>query len=283
MKLWISRGRFERLCAGLSPIARAELADLVQLYPDDVEQEFVVDQDRIGSAWDKLTRDDLVLDVVPTPVLTPWLKQTPTLGPWPVIIDETHTWRDVGHVVDDGVTLFAEDVGAGPQLPPPWELLAENCWVAPAGTPPPWVDAFDHAASQYVNDRVSEEPGNPLADLREAFAVFECKAPPTARRLEAGDLAVTAIAALADGDSQDKAWRLPGELGDLTGVPVVRNSSLTPNAWRLVDVHSGDVVLEGTAGPSIDRFRAVIDQLVDDMAEEYGIPRDLLKPPAPDA
>lgn len=276
MKLLISRGNFERICAGMSPIERARLAEQVQLYPDDLaEPGFVADQERIGAAWEKAVRD-LVL---PAPPPLPRLE--PVLSPWPEIIDEVHSWRagdwsfrDVDHTADDGTTLSAGTIGTDIDMPPPWEELGPGCWVAPAGTPPPWVNPADRTAREFLNDWVPEQPAtNPLEDLRAAQIMLKGKTQ-RPRRLEAGQLALAALTTLAG--PKGEGWAPPGALAKLTEVPIVRGPDLPANAWRLVDVCSGDVLLEGTIGPSIDELKTIIDQFLDQVAEEYGIPRDLL-------
>jgi hypothetical protein len=226
MKLFISRGNFERLCAGLSPIARAELAEQVVLYPDGDVPQFTVDQERIGAAWAKLIRD-LVLSAR---LALPFLE--PKLSPWPIIIDETYVWPVPDVIVGElasGATWSAEtgtppgayvlepEPGDGHQtvnLPPPWDEAGPGLWIAPAGTPPPWAPA-----EEITNDWAADVDANPVDDIRDfrawreqAYAVREAARP---RRLEAGYLALYALTMLVGPKGEN--WAPPGALAAMAG------------------------------------------------------------------
>jgi hypothetical protein len=292
MKLFISRGNFDRLCAGLSPIARAELAEQVVLYPDGDAPQFTVDQERIGAAWAKLIRD-LVL---PARLALPFLE--PKLSPWPTIIDETHVWPVPDVIVGElasGATWAAEtgtpsgayvlepEPGDGHQpvnLPPPWDEAGPGLWIAPAGTPPPWAPA-----EEITNDWAADVDANPVDDIRgfrawreQAYAVREAARP---RRLEAGYLALYALTMLVGPKGEN--WAPPGALAAMAGVPIVGKTELPANAWRLVDPVGDTTILEGTIGATIEELKAVIEQAVTDLAEESGVPRHLLAPDYPPA
>jgi len=277
MKLLISQGNFARISAGLSPIERARLAEQVLLYPDDVgEPPIEADQERIGAAWEKLLRDDLALDTVPVPL--PYLKRAPKQSPWPVIIDETHAfdedvwreWTDVGYASDQQWTTTAP-AASDVRLPPPWEELGPGCWVAPAGTMPPWAHDDTFTVDAVADCRADDDP---VGDLRRGMAALDGKTPPP-RRLEAGELALAVL--LNRSTPRDReSWQLPSDLADLAEVPIVLNSDLPDNGWRIVDPVTDAVIFEGTLGPSVERMKAVIAETIDHLAELTGIPRDLL-------
>lgn len=279
MKLLISRGVFERLCAGQSPVVRAELAELVTLYPDDQPppELFDVDDERIGAAFEKLIRDQ----VLPAPPPLPFLE--PKLSPWPIVIDEAYDFNEQGQpssisVHDPEAVDFGRATDAGITLPPPWEKLGPGVWSAPAGTPPPWLgQACADSLGAIVNDWQPPAPSpDPLGDLRAAMDKMKTLPRPRPRRLEAGDLALIALTTVEGPAHQ--GWMPPGTVAALAQVPIVRNGTLPAHAWRLVDPDTDEVLLEGTIGATIEQLQAVVDEAVDQLAEEYGIPRNLLDP-----
>jgi hypothetical protein len=258
MKLLISEGNFARITAGLSPIERARLAEQVQLYPDDAGQPLIeADQERIGAAWEKLLRDDPLV-----PVVLPYLNFAPRRSPWPLILDEVHAFAE-GVRRTEPVPGDQRSAPAGTDitLPPPWEELGPGWWVAPAGTMPPWP-----------HDEDADD--DPVGDLRRGLAALDGKMPPP-RRLEAGESALFVL--LNRSTPRDReGWQLPNDLAGLAQVPIVLNSDLPDSGWRIVDMDTGAVQFEGTLGPSAEKIQAVIGEVIDDLAERTGIPRDLL-------
>ncbi len=287
MKLLISRGNFERVCAGLSPIERERLAEQVQLYPDgDPPRVFVADQERIGNTLGDLMRtEEAGYAAQAAAAGERWRARWETvMRPLPTVIDETHVFRDwelegfrdLG-ATDEGELGAAPSDAADMTLPAPWEQISPGCWVAPVGTPPPWADQIVNdavaTASTDWDDPDAQAPPVTAETVRKAIDRADHLGPP--RQLKAGDLALTALRLLAAPERE--GWPPPGVLAKMTGVPIVRDDALPSNGWQLVNPVSGDVLLQGAIGPSVEELTAVIDKAVEDLAEEYGIPRHLLE------
>lgn len=172
MKLLISWGNFERLCAGLSPVEQARLADQVDLYPDDVAPAVEADQRRIGDRYQQLLGGTFrVAGVVSDVQLpAPWEQATPGLWiapagtpppgtPLPGPAPPTPPPVDVGQILDDLRVSLDRLTGERPEPD-------EMCWRGPVEAPevhrapaPPGSPAADDpldTARQVVDDLAGE-------------------------------------------------------------------------------------------------------------------------------
>lgn len=224
-------------------------------------------------------------------------------------------WKEVGYGVWTAPIGTPEPFAAPPPTVEQFNAWMAELPVIDADTmrPPGWltaaeiedllrepdVDAYREAWRKYLNEVVEAQPagagivttapamatawtgGNPLEDLRAAMRrINEADLPP-ARRLEAGWMAVDAIKQHL-GPARPRGWSkdMPGALGSLawlTGIPIVpKDDELAPNQWRLVDARTGEVLHEGTLGPALEEYHRVAREAADQIADEAGVPRDLL-------
>lgn len=305
MKLLISRGRFQRLTVGLSPVAVAELAEMVELYPDDLDVDWHVDQGRIGERYEQLLREPPPSPWRDREPVERWWSAEPAAKPW--IYREL--WEQCA---EPGPQKWhyepPADQEAGPELAPPWRELGPGVWWAPEGTPPPtferhvpqqthpddmWLGVNDlvddlvvkqdHPDRYFLNDWTPSEPAKLTVEVLTAYTRQLMEADlPGPRRLEAGWRAVIALALAAR--PRRRGWAkdvvsATADLVALAGIPIVRNPNLPGDQWRLLDAKTEDVLHEGTISPSLADHLRVVEDCVDRMADEFDVPRDLLRPP----
>lgn len=272
MKIHMSRGRFESLSAGLSPIEKEKLAGCVHIWTEEQLVEWNVDQQRIGAAYQRLYDDYRMWK---------WRWRS-----------RSRTWF--------GPILSPRRGGKASSFTPspPWQEVAPGVWVAPPDTPPPGGGPIDldqlaaelvyeePAADRYfLNDVVTASPPADylkkvidVDDLRQLLAYYARVPDLGPRRLHAGDVAIAAIVAAYPPAPKRLPWE-PQPIGQLGAIQIIPDPGMAPNAWKLVDPVSGDTVFEGTAGPSVQEYEASVSAMVDELAEASGVPRDLLWPP----
>lgn len=275
MPYWMSRPNYERCRAEQAEADRPQFEATFAAYPDDLYDEpWHVDQDRIAARLAELQHQE-----PPAPS-----------GP---LFTEVHIWH------------WPKGNGkASAAPPPPWEPTGPGVWSAPAGTPMPganWVSVFELLAEIQAEERADQmrrylldntvttripaappEPrpwgdpdSDPLEDIKSWMRLFpQADPPPPARRLHAGDAAIAAISAAVPSAQPRPAWQ-SGGLGPLTGIPIVRDQDLPSNAWELRDARTGEVLDEGTCGVSVEECQRVVDEYLDQLAEEAEIPRHL--------
>jgi len=274
MKYLISQGKYDRATAGMSPTERAEVDAAFAVYPDALEDEpdIEVDQDRIAARYAELLREQ---------------HRTATVGKPPV---------------------GARRNGKNSWTPPePFKQLGPGVWTAPAGTPPPWLNVDDLVEELRVEQVADERRAllprfvYPDPDAASGIIVDVPCAPATAekplesmlasmdrlremnlpgpRRLEAGAVAVDAIAAAAEpatrGWSKDVTGAI-GSLAYLTSIPIRCRDDLPANKWRLVDTETGDVLCEGTISPELADYVRALKEHAADVANEHQPPKRLV-------
>lgn len=279
MRLLISRGNFEQLTAGLSPIERDLFYEQVILYPDTVEPEWSVDQDRIGARYEQLHTDIPGLgrhsETEPPPAAYP---------PAKIDVGEGQVWI---------APLFDGDCCEAGRAKPLFDYTAELEHPDVSG----WGDLddlvmetqpADETRRFFLNQWTPSEPPGPAVDQLRVLAAYQdvdrwrqTEALPR-RELRAGENALVAFVAgyrprPVRGYAKDPV-AAARDLADLTGIPIRRDESLPPNVWKLVDPTTGTVLYEGTTGPTLDEYIQVFKEVVDQMAEETGLPRDLFYP-----
>jgi hypothetical protein len=287
MKIWISRGNFERLAAGLSPVEKAQLREQVNLYPDKIEPEWHIDQDRVAADLAELAAAGTRIPPYPPPVWRWWPgSRKMGLRTWTVTEDDEppRTFELV-----DG-----EDTGV--DLPDPWVKLGPGAWIAPADTPPPPLgvqevlaefEEWPDTGRYFLNGIVTTAEPNPeppclVSDVNNAMRYLVEHPPPPARRVEAGELALAAIAAMPS-SAAGRGWpkdptNLAAGLVHLIGLPIVCNDDLPANVWQVVDATTGEVLSETTISPTLEEYLRVARDAVDDLADKAGIPPFLLDP-----
>jgi hypothetical protein len=282
MKFLISRGNYQRLTAGMTAAERADIDAMFDLYPDRDQPDWHVDQGRIAARFAELRAEGEPQPEVDERCLVAPRRRRSS---WPTAI------------VDD--PLAVEPPAAARPAP-----LEGEVWVAPLGVPLTtelldpisdfWAwpeDLADHLAeprgwmllgSYGRLNQWSEPTAETVMDSIRAFnEILDQTELPGPRRLLAGATALAAISAAATphrhGWAKDSA-STAGNVARLAGVPIVEDPDLPPNAWRLVDPDSGTVLFEGTVNPDLDDYLAAHRQAVDEMAEEFDVPRWLLDP-----
>lgn len=129
MKYLISRGKYARITAGMSPADRAELDEIVELYPDEVEPPPVVaDQDRIAARFAELLEQ-------PPPVLPPPPVPPPTPASWAAFAGWDTTYVAYDEMRRPGSVRWA--------VADPWEEVGPGVWVAPLAPDPAWIRLSD--------------------------------------------------------------------------------------------------------------------------------------------
>ncbi len=244
MTYWISRGNYERVVAGLSPIERDRLDELVSVYPDEFPPEWEIDQDRIGVAF--------------TQLLHLAQRAQAAASSWPAC------WWN-----------WPKQAGKTSQ----WQQVAPGAWTAPPGTRmPEYVPTADldrelvyqEPAPRrfFLNDVVPAAPFS-LESLRSLMRLYGRLYDTVTREVRAGETAIAAISGAAG----------PGEsavTGQLMGIPIVLDPGLPPNVWRLVDPRTATVHFEGVINATYDDYVRVLRECIDETAERTGTPRYLL-------
>lgn len=281
MKFLISRGNYARVTAGMTDAERAQVDAMFEQYPADLYEDapvIQVDQSRVGQRFVELQEQARQRDAAALLAFAaaqalppPWKEYGP--GVWtappgtpapfvsgePPTVEEFNTWTAAMPVPDLDQWIPVEDLvgemyATEDRELDRWRLLLNNLVEGvPAGAgivtsvPPPGLSAS----------------ASPLEDVLTWMQRIKEMGLPKARRLEGGDIALAAIAAvLPPSRPKGPAWA-SGAIGALTGIPIVANADLGPHDWRLVDVESGEVVDEGTIAPeladTVKTARAVLE------------------------
>lgn len=274
MKIHMSRARFESIAAGLSPVERDKLLDQVEIYPEEFLPEWDVDQQRIADAYARLAWDDFVTSRLAARhyYLERWY------WAWPRRDGKTGF---ADGLFDSWTPVPRASTEPGPPRPldSPWasiaDLLTDQC------------DEPEGARRYFLNDLVTAPPAAPapldFTELNRLMDVYVRLHDTAPRRLHAGQIAIETLAATIPDPSPRRGWakNVAGQIGDLaalSGIPVVLDPGLPPNAWKLVDPVTKEVLLEGTLGPDVDDYTRVIRKSVEDLAADSATPMNLLWP-----
>lgn len=293
----MSRGDYDRVVADLDDADRQRFDRIVEVYPEQPPAVPVTaDQERIGRRFTELL--DLPLDRPSAPPGPPnWI--------WPRGNGKTSAFaraRDaqLRHARDPAVHwewqapdwMQLDDLIEIGDEPAAGRYFLNNVVEATERS-----DADRDRFFQYLVVDPDAPPGivttaptpattassldmEQIMDFMRAWAnATQAATRPRRRLLKAGANAIAAIA--ATGRPARRGWAkdvhgAAGALVELTGIPIVPDPDLPPDNWRLVDPDTDEVLYEGTVDGRLDEYYRVAREHADKVADEAGIPRDLL-------
>lgn len=278
MKLLISRAQYARMVAGMSPIERSRLDELVDVYAG-ADGEIRIDTERLSARVAELIAEPppsrpAILDVSRQRLIRQAARQAGKTEAarrmaaaaqdaeqgWPELPAQ---WDNVGYV--DGGQVWT----APPDTPCPFPTppARPNGWpkdgqvsqeymrwlyehdpdqlCAMVGRPSAWLDVDDLIDREALRDSDHSTRRNWL----NTRAPQEPRAQLPARELRVGQRTCDALREVAT----DRPSHIP-TMYDF-GVPIVLDPQMPAGGWQIVDVDSGDVLFEGHIGPTADDYR----------------------------
>ena len=248
----MSRGRFEVLCRGLSPIEQDKLADQVCLYPEEIF-DWQVDAGRVAVDYQRLVHTGQLTDMHAASVGARWANWAAG-GGWSKKAGKTAAAAELA-------------LAANPPTSPGWFTVDAAAEAVECGDEP--------TRRYFLNDVVdaAPPPGPEALDMLHQLAgVYSRLGAGMARQVWAGEDAVDAIAAVfPESTTKDAAARAA-----LSGITILLDPGMAPNAWKLIDPVTGTVHFEGVIGPTLDDYARVVRDCLDDTTGDTEPPRYLI-------
>lgn len=309
MTYLISRANYERCVAGMNDADRAAFDREFMCYPTDLEisPDGRISLDRVADTYAQLVARETGMP----PLLTfKEVRERTTFAGWDLVT------TTAPYAATTWVNCARGNGKSNWQPPDPWRELGENCYVAPAGTPAPflypdpgpaptirelaeqenpwdhryihvddWAAAMDDETSEirrgWLNTTVvakEPEPRDVIADMLAWWRKYnETIRRARAQRIAAGDVALTAFQ-FAGRPAKLRASNQV--VVDISGIPIVADPDLPEDVWQLVDAETGDVMLEGVVGgvlmAMLREMRERLRENIADLAARTNTPPDLL-------